>query len=89
MWESLTDRWVSKGMGTHKIVQQVNVGGEKQEQRTEDGSWVTIIHTSVQRSSRRETSRLVEQASEEGDQEKVVSLKLREEFALLDSDQCY
>ena len=27
--------------------------------------------------------------SEEGDQENVVSLKLREEFALLDGDQCY
>lgn len=28
---------VSKAMGTHKIVQQVNVGGEKQRAETEDG----------------------------------------------------
>lgn len=42
----VSDRWMaSKGMGTHKIFQQVNVGGEKRRAgglRME--SWVTIIH---------------------------------------------
>lgn len=67
----------------------MNVGEKAKGRGTEDGVLGYNNKTSVQRSGRRETSRLVEQTSEEGDQEKVVSLKLREEFALLDSDQCY
>ena len=51
--------------------------------------WEIMAGQKVFKSSRRETSGLVEQTSEEGDQENVVSLKLREEFALLDGDQCY
>ena len=78
---------VSKAMGTQDCPTS-ECGWRKAEGRDRGWSPGLYGHTRVQRSSR-ETSGFDKPTREEGDQENAALLKLREEFALLDSDQCY